>query len=339
MGVSITTVSLVLNQKQVRVSSEKRKEILAVARELGYTKRTIEKTIHSIGVIVPDICNAYYAELVKEIIRCARENGYNTVLCDSDTTERGDLYNLENLRQSGVDGVIIAISISSEHGLEQMRRLIRKQFSPAKIPIVMLDRSDTSFNTYSVCINHYQGAYIAIEHLLNLGHRRIVCLAGTSNLDVTKDRLAGYQAAMTEANALDESLIIQAGYDRNSGYEAFDRLEGKDFTAIFAMNDEAAMGVCLRAREKGFRIPEDISVIGYDDISLARYNVVSLSTVRQPLRRMASLSVSMILNAIREQGSGEIRNNVVLQPELVIRSSTAPCQKKEEYDAGPRFET
>lgn len=333
VGTSVTTVSLVLNHKDVRVSNEKRTEILNVAREIGYAKRTIEKTLRSIGVIVPNICNAYYAELVKEIIRCAQKNGYNTILCDSDTSEEGDLTNLENLRQSGVDGIIITMSLSSESGLEKMRRLLRKRFWPAKIPIVMLDRINASFNTYSICVNHYQGAYLAVEYLLSLGHRRIACLSGPMSLGVTNDRLEGYRDAMREAGVLDEALIVEAGFDQNAGYEAFDRLEGKDFTAVFAMNDEAAVGACFRAQEKGIRIPEDISIMGYDDTSSARFNSVALSTVRQPIQEMVQFAISMILDAIHTQENPAIRNNIVLQPELVIRRSTAECRKdKRSYE-------
>lgn len=327
-NVSITTVSMVLNGKPVRVSEEKKKAVFQAAKALGYQKRHNEKhnackPIPTFGLIIPDICSPYFSALAKGILMEAKKSDYDLLVYDSDNKSEQDLKNLISLQQKGVEGIILALSGEVSNDLRQLTDRIAQS---DRIPIVLIDRDNPLYNSHAVVVNHQNGSMLATEHLLQLGHQRIGFINGSSRLKVSKDRLLGYHAAFERQNLeYEKSWIVEGDYQISSGYELSEKLLKQKVTAIFAGNDMIAFGVYKRLRELGLRIPEDLSLVGFDDVLYADFLDVPLTTVRQPFSEMGKQAVHLLLEYGGRPDARE-KTVLVLQPELVIRKSTMPAE-------------
>ena len=324
--VSHTTVSRVLNNAP-RVREETRRRILELVSILDYrpharARAFASKRSHLLGLLVSDISNPFYAELARGIEDKAHEKGYNVIFCSTDEkSERMKTYtNL--MMDAGVDGLIFA----SVHLHEPVtEKLIDERF-----PVVLVNRklSGSSYN-YVIC-NNIQGAYEITEHLINLGHRKIAIITGSSNLSTGRERLQGYQKALKNHGIdFNQNYVIQGPFKRETGYEAAKKLlTMKDGPrAIFAGNDFMAIGVIDAIEELGMNIPEDVAVVGFDDTEFASHLRTKLTTVSQRKYEMGNLAVQILIDYIERKQKNYI-HKVILEPKLVIRESCGQKLRK-----------
>jgi LacI family transcriptional regulator len=215
------------------------------------------------------------------------------------------------------DGLLIVLPREPEAILSSLRQ--------RDFPYVLIDQIGIDETDLSVTAANIHGGYEATRHLIELGHRRIGIVTGWMDMIAARHRLDGYRAALADYNILyDESLVIEGDFAQSSGFHGANQLLDlpQPPTAIFASNDESAMGVIDAARIRGLKIPDDISVIGFDDVPMAAISIPKLTTVRQPLREIGQCAAQMLLDFI--QKPEEMQSSVILPTNLVIRESTAP---------------
>lgn len=322
-GLSITTVSLVLNGKADKISEESKELVLRVAKELNYRPNQIavglvKKRTNTLGLIIPDISNIFFSELAKGVEDEGRKYDYNVILCNTNDRHDLEVEYVNVLAAKGIDGIILDMSV--EDSEEKARKSLSLLLSYG-IPAVIVDRYSDDKNFTSIYIDNEQGAYLATQYLIDLGHKRIGCVTGPSSERTSMDRLRGYSKAMQEHNiSLDEELILEGKYQFWGGYNAAKELMNKDITAIFAFNDMMAYGVARALRENNVSIPKDVSLMGFDDIFFSEIFDIPLTTVRQPTYEIGQIAVKTIIDEI-ENGK-KIREDIVLQPKLQIRKST-----------------
>lgn len=329
-GFSVTTISLVLNNKANKIPQHTKDLIMDAVKKLDYRPNQVavglvKKRTQTIGLIISDVSNVFFSTLAKGVEDACRKQGWNLILCNTNDVHERDLSYIEVLAAKGVDGVLFCMSRDSDkekakESIELLKRL--------KIPFVMIDRYLEEADCSSVIVNHMQGGYAAAKHLLGLGHRRIGCVTGPLALQDSKERYMGYQKALKEYGLVCEpEWIFEGDYDWESGMRAAEYFsgEGLDVSAIFAFNDMSAYGVYNGLKKKGYSVPGDISLIGYDDIFFSEILDVPLTTVRQPVYDMGVEGVKLLLE---EVDSGvHTKKCITFQPELVIRESAASAEQ------------
>ncbi len=313
--VSVTTASRALNGTG-RISPLTRERVRAVADQLGYRPNELarqlkEGTSYSIGVLVPDITNPFFPELARGVQEVADKHGAVLLLTSTGGEPGRTAEAIAQLRARQVAGAVVV-----EDRLDD-DRLAR---ALAGLRFVALDRRLDQHGAASVSSDHRAGGRLAVEHLLELGHRRIAHVAGPQHVTVARERLAGYRDALIDAGTSpDPALVIEADFHEDAGYRAAQELvdRGTELTAIFAVNDLAAIGVMRALDERGISVPAQVSVIGFDDIHLASYFSPGLSTVHQQIAELGRLAAELLL----EPGAGG--SSRVLPVEVVPRGSTA----------------
>lgn len=318
-NVSVTTVSRVLNSSDHPVNEETRQRILDAIHELEFSpnaaaRQLLKHETRTIGLIVPDIANPYYPEIVKGVETVASELGYTVILCNTHRQLDKTLHYLSVLREKRVDGIIFAGG-GSEGATGQIQSLKGKN-----IRMVFIGRHDTAGP--SVKINNVLGARQATTHLVNLGHRRIAHVAGPSVSTTSADRLAGYRQALEEAGiAVDPNLILPGDFRPQSAYGAVAGLFRSGTprpTAIFAANDLMAVGALKAIKDAGLRVPEDIALVGFDNIDIASFVRPPLTTVAIPMYEMGVRAMSLMRDRLAGK---DTEGEVWLQTELVRRES------------------
>lgn len=330
-GFSVTTISLVLNNKAKKIPVKTRERIMDAARELNYHPNQlavglVKKRTETVGLILSDVSNVFFANLAKGVEDECRRKGWNLILCNTNDKHERDLSYIQVLADKGVDGILFCMSQDSDRrgareSIQMMKRL--------RLPFVMIDRFLAEAECCSVIVDHRQGGYLAARHLLELGHRRIGCVAGPFGLEDSAERLQGYQRALEEFGVpFREELIYEGWYGRKSGMEAVEPLLEQNVSAIFAFNDMAAYGAYSELRRRGLRVPEDISLVGYDDIFFSELLDVPLTTVRQPIYDMGQEAVKQLVEEVESKTASH--KCITFQPELVRRDSTTQygVQKK-----------
>lgn len=318
-GVSLSTVSRVLNDS-ASVTSQTREKVEAAIDELGYEKtkaesiKSVEET-KAVGLIIPDILNPFFPLLIKGVENVSKIHGYDLILCDSDDDLELEQQHIHTLQHREVDGVIIIPSSETTHVEELVN---------GGIPFVFLDRFIEIEGASYVISDSEDGAYQAMKYLLKLGHQRILHVIGHKQLSTEQARIRGIQRALTEEGLLyDDALCVDGNYHTENAYRAVTHVlqERTEFTAIFATNDMMALGAKQSLEEHGLKIPEDISLIGYDDIFFA--SIISLTTVAQPAYEMGKNAMVLLLDLINERITAP--QHIVLRPSMVIRGS---CQRR-----------
>ncbi|MEJ2256987.1 MAG: LacI family DNA-binding transcriptional regulator [Woeseiaceae bacterium] len=319
-GVSIATVSHAFRNPG-RVSDKTRARVLAAASELGYTPNQQAVNLRTarsgnIVVIIPDIADSYNSEIIKGIEAVARKRGYSVLLGDTQGTEEREreFANMVHSRQA--DGIIlmsnnVPFDIQPETPIEDIP------------PIVNGSEFAGHPGILSVSIDDKQGGKDATNHLLELGHRDIGVITGDRHSTSTQRRLEGFHEAMQEAGVeVDENLIIYGMYEVDMGEAAATELlvRKKRPTAIFCFSDELALGCMHSLHAAGFSVPDDISVIGFDDIAFARYFSPPLTTIAQPAEAIGRTCTELLIDLI--EGKRPKRNRFILPHALVVRSST-----------------
>ncbi|WP_397535413.1 LacI family DNA-binding transcriptional regulator [Roseateles sp.] len=319
-GVSFTTVSHVLNETRP-VSADARRRVLAAVEEIGYLPSAVARSLRKsetkiIGVLVPNVNNPFFAELVVGVEECCRLAGYSVFLCNSDNDPRRQQQYMRTLLEKRVDGLLL----SSAGDAAALARI----FKLATVPAVTVDRLVPGARADRVSVNNLDGASKAVRHLVGLGHRKIGCISGPAEFEVTQERVEGWRRAQEEAgfNA-DEQLLIESDFSSSGGYEAARQLLSThpDMTALFASNDLMALGALRAAAEIGIKVPQQLSIVGFDDIELSSYVFPGMTTVGCSIRELGREAGRVLIDRIENPGAP--LKDVQLTPRLVLRESTA----------------
>ncbi len=321
-GVSVTTVSHVVNGTR-HVSADGRGRVEAAIRALGYVPSAVARSLkrnatHTLGMVTPNSSNPYFAEIVRAVEDRCFGAGYTLILCNTDDVPSRQGAVLQVLAQRRIDGLIV-VSTGDDAGLPAL-------MAGLEMPTVMLDRELDTLPCDLVETAHMNGALLAVRHLASLGHRRIACIGGPRGLAPSDERIAGWRLALAElgldAEAEADTLLWHGDFSSESGYEGLHALLRRPQrpSAVFACNDLMAIGALCAAYETGLTVPDALSVVGFDDIELARFACPPLTTVAQPKARIAALAVDMLLERI--EGRRTDVRKVVLQPELRVRASS-----------------
>jgi DNA-binding LacI/PurR family transcriptional regulator len=322
-GVSSSTVSRVLAGRGT-VSDATRSHVLAIAQDLGYRPNQIARSLatqdsDTIAVLLSDIANPFFPQLVKALQEEAGRYGLAIVLGNSGDDLDNERRFLDAMLSQQVRHVVVA-------GLNLPRAEV-EAYAKAGLTFIALDRAIAGGNGFLVQSDNRAGAELATRHLIELGHRRIAHIAGPGTVSVSRERKRGFLNAMHAAHLpVDERLIVVSPFSEEGGAEAFARLP-QDYTAIFAANDLIAIGALFEAHQRGHHVPDDFSLIGFDDVSLTRYTSPQLTTVHQDLGAMARAGMDFI-----KADRGALRRRVTTLPvALEIRQSTArPADPEQE---------
>ena len=318
-GVSRMTASRALNDKP-GVSDEKREDILRIASEMGYVANPLAQKLsngrtHIIGVIA-QLHTSFTGEMVMGIGTTIRGAGYEMLVYSLPDNNTQPPSSVVNLLQQVADGIIVLLPYEADY-LEKL--------GSASIPVVTVESVFDEPVFPSVITDGYQGGRQAMSHLLDLGHKRIGCITGNLKLLSARSRLKAYHDMIAQYGLEADPLLVYEGdYMQLSGYEAAKHLLSLENrpTAIFASNDVSAYGALSAIREAGLSVPEDISLVGFDDISLSEQMHPALTTVRQPLKQMGRSAVNTLMALIA--GLDAPFNQIILPTELVVRHSTCP---------------
>jgi len=315
--VSPTTVSHVINNTRF-VSKDVQRRVRAAMDELGYRPNALARSLrrgetHTLGLVLPDSANPFFAEVGRCIESAAFELGYSVILCNTEGDSAKEHLYLDVLSKKQVDGVIF---VATGHQADALRVLLRQ------MPVVVVDRDLPDVEVDAVLADNRRGGYLATQHLVDLGHRRIGCIAGPSNVTPSAQRVTGYREALFEANLpVDESLILRGDFHPESGWAAARNLLSRPDapTALFACNDLMAIGVMRAAAETGRRVPADLAIVGFDDIELATYTIPPLTTIGQPKMEMGRAAVKLLVDRICDRARPLHRE--LLPTQLVVRGS------------------
>nr|WP_288455161.1 LacI family DNA-binding transcriptional regulator [uncultured Pseudomonas sp.] len=317
-GISYTTVSHVVNGTRP-VSDRVRSKVEAAIAELGYVPSGVARSLRvratgTLGLLLPNASNPYFAELARGIEDHAERNGYSVILCNSDDDIDKQLRYLRVLLERRIDGLIVA-TVASDAAFAQALAALR-------VPLVLVDRSLEGVSADQLRIDHEQGAYLATRHLLELGHRRIVCIGGPASTQVVQLRAGGYRRALYEAG-IEAQAVVDCAFTSPAGHAAAQVLLAGEQrpTAIFAGNDMIALGVLRAAAERGLQVPQQLSVVGFDDIEVSRYLHPALTTVGQRIGQLGEQAAERLLARIRKPGL--VAEQRLIEPTLMLRESTA----------------
>lgn len=322
-GLSITTISLVLNSKAENIPPRTKKRIFESVEKLGYRPNQIavglvKKRSYTVGLIISDIQNQFFATLAKGAEDECRRHGWNMILCNTNDEHQNDLNYINVLADKGVDGIIYGMSVDTNF---EMAQECCNKMDHLNLPFIMADRYFDSLPYNAVIVDHQLGGYMATKHLIERGHRRIACVTGPNYLVDSALRLQGYQRAMEEAGlSVDSEIIYEGRYTMESGMDAMEFLRQKNFTAVFAFNDMMAYGVYLRARSEGLSVPKDFALVGYDDILFSQILETPLTTVHQPVYEMGMGAAQQLIQMIEGESPSQKYN--VFTPTLVERKSS-----------------
>ena len=323
-GVSFTTVSHVVNRTRP-VSDDARTRVERAIAELGYFPSAVARALKTsqtriVGVIVPNITNPFFSELMRGIEDVCERSNYAVFLCNGDDDLDRQGRSLDTLLERRVDGVLLATPTGPAAALA-------KRLSAARLRTVIVDRNLPGLAADRVRINHLAGARLAVEHLLALGHRRIACLGGPSSFAVSRTRVAGWRKALERAGIAPEpNWLVEGDFRAAAGYDLTRALIARgDVTAVFASNDLLAIGALRAAAELGRPVPKALSVIGFDGIEMGAYTNPPLTTAGFSIRAIGETAATVLIDRIAGRGT-EVRD-IVVKPELIRRESTGPVPK------------
>jgi LacI family transcriptional regulator len=318
-NVSTATVSHVINGTRF-VSDELRQRVISAMNELGYRRNALAGSLrsgqtHTIGLILPDNLNTFFAELSRGVEEAAFPYGYTLILYNSDNDlEKEHLY-IDFLIEKQVDGIILdAVEID----ISALQARI-----PKSVPAVLIDRDFDDNEFDYVLSDNTQGGYIATKHLIELGHKQIACIIGPQEMKSTIDRLQGFKMALDESGLpFNPDLIIPGDFRPESGYKAALSLLRRAHlpSAVFAFNDMMAFGVQRAAVELGLHIPDDFSLVGHDNIELSNYTCPALTTVEQSKAEIGRKTIKRLIERMSNNTLSSVRELVPTQ--LVVREST-----------------
>jgi LacI family transcriptional regulator len=318
-NVSYGTVSRALNNKY-GVKKETRERVLDVAAKMGYSpngiaRGLVKKTTHSIGLVIPDILNPFYPDVARGIEDNALKRGYNVFFCNTNHDKKREIQSLKLLMEKRVDGIILAPGIEDPH--------IPDISVIGDIPIVHICRRYVDPNKSFVVMDDERGGFLATKHLIEQGYKKVGFIGVKDQVLCLNERFEGYKQAFQKFGLeLDQRYIYSSDFKRQTGYRIVRKIlvDGDYPRAIFTENDLLALGAIQGIREAGLSIPDDIAVVGFDDIPFASFPEVRLTTIRQPKYEMGKIAVSILLGQMSGQNAQP--RKVILEPQLVVRKSS-----------------
>ncbi len=335
-GVSVTTVSNLLNGRAERMRPSTEERINLAIEELGYTPNRAARQLKTgqtpiIGLMVPSVANPFYGVFARHVEEAALKHGYQVLLCNSERDVVRETRYAQELWSYGVRAMIFGSSLEVYTHLseliEQGLRLVAFDRPTQATDRITID---------SIGVDNVQGARLATKHLLALGHTRIGLLSGRIKTVSRLDRLEGYRLALTEAGIDFDQQLVWEGISSDYGDSAAVELGRQGahalltldtpVTAIFTINDMYAFGVYAGARDLGLHIPNDLSVVGFDDIVLTEVVEPPLTTIRQPVKEIAGAAVDRLIDRLRER-STEPPGHQIVPPQLIVRKSTTRFER------------
>ena len=330
VGTSITTVSKVLGNREIRVSEEKRREIQETAEKLNYLPNASGVNLKkghtdAIAVIVGDLLYPYYAKLLKQIAYCLNEHGKSIIVCDADNDFRTELQHYQRMKTGYVDGAIIVpspLTVTQENV-----KTARKVLDGLDLPITFVCHGLDPFSQFSsVGTPPFECGRLAAEHLLKLGHRKIAYVSESLEHGKLNPKLLGFQAAMREADVpLREDLTLYGHARYSGGSDAYQALAASNMTAVVCSDDLLAIGFLSAATANGRSVPQDLSVIGMDNIMATLHTTPKITTVSQDTKQIARNAVDLLLDELdaRKRGRRAEVTHITIAPTLMVRESTA----------------
>lgn len=313
-NVSVATVSRVINGSTI-VSGLTKKKVEAVIKELNYYPNDVARSLFKgkskmIALFIPDITNPYFPEIARAVEDITNKHGYTFILCNTDNDVKKEKKYLQNLRQKSIDGIIMMSNTLDD-----------SHFRDLNIPIVLLDRA-FSADYSTVSVNNYEEAIKAVNHLKNIGCKRIVHVAGPLHVNNAIERSRGYEDSVKEENFMTEPLIIYGDFNIEIAKKVTMELltKDKEIDGIFVANDLMAIGVIQAITEMDLKVPENISVIGFDGVLLSEIITPKLTTIAQPIYDLGENAARMIIDKL-ENNSTDITHSQY-EATLVIREST-----------------
>lgn len=320
-GVSTATVSKVVNHKDDNISDATRERVLEIIEANNYVPNRIAssmitKKTNTIGLIIPDITNPFFPEVARGVEDYANKAGYHVVLCNSDNDPKKEITYIAMLQEKMVDGIIFTSS--------SLRNKVTKEFTRMQIPVITVDREIEGLKTKGkITVDNISGAYSGVKHMIERGYKRILHLGGPITSKPSLDRLEGYKKALSDFGIpFDPELCYEGNYTSEWGYKGVKNAldKGIAFDGIFCGNDMIAIGVIKALNEKGIKVPDDIGVLGFDNIYMATVVTPNLTTVSQPNYQMGYTAAEMLIHIIMNPSSNI--KEVELKTELIIREST-----------------
>lgn len=332
-GVSEATVSLILNGRPARISEKTRQRVQSIAKKYNFSCNQIAVSLatrktHTLGIILPNLTNALFPRLAAGVEKMAQKNGYALFLCNCE--ESSDLFMdyLEVMQRRCIDGLIILLPSEIDEKQDLFYQRAYEALSACQVPIVLVERKLNGLPCDFICIDNRRGGEIATEHLVLQGHTHIGHITGTPFFS---ERTTGYSEALkVHGIPIDCRLIVPGDFSIKSGYQGAKKLIAEGVSAIFAGNDEMALGVARAAAEMGLRIPNDISVVGFDDDPIAKVMPVPLTTILQPGKAMGEKACELLLRRIKGLDEGQMIpvRDYRFEPILIERKSVCRLTSK-----------
>jgi len=307
----------------VPVADDTRRRVLDAVKEMNYQPNSFARGLVTnrsggIGVVVNEISSPYYSGLVGGIERVVEQVGAHLLVSSGHATKETELEALTFLRQRRSDAIIFQVDASSDEDILNWCRA-------AEVPMVVVGRFVPDLADACIYLDNERGGFLATDYLIQNGHEQIAFVTGLPTIKDSWERQHGYRRALEAAGlAYDERRVVEGNFVEEGGYRAVRRLleRGVPFSAVFLANDQMAAGAFQAFREAGLRIPEDVSVVGYDDVMFARYLYPALTTVRQPFHEMGQAAARVALSALGSaplSDQKEVRRR--FEPELIVRQS------------------
>lgn len=320
-GVSTTTVSHVINKTRF-VAKETEEAVMQAIKNLKYSPSAVARslkvnTTKSIGMIVTTSESPYFAEIIHAVEDHCYRQSYSLFLCNTQNDPEKIKNHLDMLAKKRVDGLLVMCSEYTSHSLDILS-------NAADIPMVVMDWGPNT-DTDVIEDNSFTGGYIATKHLIDCGHKAIGLIAGELDKTTARTRYEGFVKAMNEANLpIHENWIMEGFFEPEDGYECMNKILVQDNlpTAVFCCNDVMALGAISAITEKGLRVPDDISIIGYDNIHSSRFYAPPLTTIHQSKSRLGAQAVNLLFERIaNKDNDSHEKHRIAIHPELVLRKS------------------
>ena len=321
VGVSHMTVSRAFNKPEL-VSKKTREKIIKFADELNYRPSLIARSMRTkktnyIGLILPDIINPFFPEIVRGVDDCARNNNFNIILVNTDNDYNIQTASLDIFINRGIDGIVLSGIAGGKKDSIFINEILSRN-----IPIILIDRYIPEIKSSYVITNNFKAGHDVTKYLINLGHKKIGVISSPQKIKIFRDRLKGYRSALEENGIKYSEDFIEEGEESiKSGYETAKNLfiKGNNFTAIFAMCDFMAFGAYEYCRENNIKIPYDISIISIDDIYTSALLTPPLTTLAQKKYDMGFTAVKILIESIKKEKMPN--KQIILEAELIERGS------------------
>lgn len=323
LNLSASTVSRALRDHP-DISALTKKRVISLAEKLDYHPNTIAQSLQTqktktIGVIVPEIKQPFFASVINGIEELAYAAGFTIIVCQSNETYEREVLYTRTLVSHRVAGLLVSLS-QATHNMDHFKLLQRRG-----MPIVFFDRVRSDIDASKVVVDDYNGAFAVVNHLISSGYTRIAHLAGPKNLSISEYRLEGYKNALAQGNLpYNEELVVCGGLDDTDGVVGFQKLLNLKILpdAVFAVNDPVATGAFVTIKEHGLKIPDDIALAGFSNTNISSLLDPPLTTVEQPSYEIGTTAAKLLLEQIDNNEENFVPKLEVLKTHLIVRGST-----------------